>query len=95
MSLESLFEKEYQELKNKVKELEKDNKLLAIDNANLKSVLMDIAGFIKKEIKPEFTPNNNLFFGSVVVSDPMEQERVLRILAQLGIKEIIKTEEQA
>ena len=43
MSLESLFEKEYQELKDKVKELEKDNKLLTIDNANLKSVLMDIA----------------------------------------------------
>ena len=95
MSLESLFEKEYQELKDKVKELEKDNKLLAIDNANLKSVLMDIAVFIKEDVRPEFTSNNNLFFGSVVISDPKEQERVLRILAQLGIKEIVKTEEQA
>ena len=94
MSVEELFVKEYEELKTKVKELEKQNKLLEINNADMTNLLMLVKSFVIGELKPEITKNDNLYFNSVLLSDK-PKEQALLVLARLGIKEIKKAEEQA
>lgn len=89
MSLEELFVKEYQELSERVRELEKQNKLLELENKSYVDLIREVGNLIE-EAKPNILESNALYFNSVYV-DENHKQKVLSLLSKIGIQ-IIKKE---
>lgn len=92
MSVEELFVKEYEELKNKVRELEKENKGLEIGTRNLEAIVHTFIELIK-ETKPEILSGGSLCLNSVFIHDERKDE-LLRLFKGFKI-EVSNAEEQA
>ena len=85
MTLEDLFTKEFEALKDQVRELEKENRLLEMQNRDQVKIIEEAKELIR-DLNPEFVNEalclNTRFYYNT------EKTIVLRLLAKLGITNI-------
>lgn len=94
MTLEEMFVKDYQEIKEENKKLlkekeeilienEKEKKLLEIELNEKKTLLSDVAAFLK-ESRPKISNGGYLWLDSYLLSGE-EKDKAIELLKKLGI----------
>lgn len=84
MTIDDFSLKNYEKLKSKNAELEKNNKLLQIERDREKSQLKEVVDFLKKG-QPYDTGDNYGYFSMTYWLNGKEREKTKKLLKKLGI----------
>lgn len=85
MTIEDFFLKDYEKLKKKNIELEKNYKLLQIDRDREKNQLKEIVDFLKKG-QPYDTGKNYGYFSMTYWLNGDQREKAMKLLRKLGVE---------
>ncbi len=84
MTIEDFFLKDYQKLKSKNVELEKNYKLLQIERERDKKALKEVVDFLKKG-QPYDTGHNYGYLSMTYWLNGEEREKAMKLFSKIGI----------